>query len=34
MPAYNAAGVVARDIGIDPWWRPEDARDALMTLRA
>lgn len=24
-PGYNAAGIVCRDLGIDPWWRPVDA---------
>lgn len=24
-PGYNAAGVVCRDFGIDPWWKPRDA---------
>ncbi len=23
-PGYNAAGVVCRDMGIDPWWKPRD----------
>jgi phytoene dehydrogenase-like protein len=23
-PGYNAAQVVARDLGLDPWWRPAD----------
>lgn len=30
QPGYNAAGVVAEDLGVDPWWRPVDARDALV----
>lgn len=23
-PGYNAAGVVCRDLGIEPWWKPRD----------
>ncbi|HVA88698.1 MAG TPA: hypothetical protein VNL71_02545, partial [Chloroflexota bacterium] len=23
-PGYNAAGIIARDLGIDPWWHPHD----------
>jgi phytoene dehydrogenase-like protein len=26
---YIAAGIIARDLGIVPWWRPRDAREAL-----
>ncbi len=26
-PGYNAAGVVCRDMGMDPWWNPPEARD-------
>ncbi len=26
-PGYNAAGVVCRDLGMDPWWNPPEARD-------
>ena len=29
LPGYNAAGIVAEDLGLDPWWGPVDARDAL-----
>jgi phytoene dehydrogenase-like protein len=29
QPGYNAAGVVAEDLGIEPWWGPRDARGAL-----
>ena len=25
-PGYNAAGVVVRDLGMNPWWNPLDAR--------
>jgi phytoene dehydrogenase-like protein len=32
LPGYNAAGVVADDLGIDRWWHPVDARDALKAL--
>ncbi|MGH2735526.1 MAG: phytoene desaturase family protein [Actinomycetota bacterium] len=32
LPGYNAAGVVAADIGSDRWWGPVDARDALAAL--
>jgi phytoene dehydrogenase-like protein len=32
QPGYNAAGVVASDLGIDPWWSPTDAREALRSL--
>ncbi len=28
-PGYNAAGVVARDLGLDLWWQPQDVRTAL-----
>jgi phytoene dehydrogenase-like protein len=24
-PGYNAAGVIVRDLGKDPWWKPVDA---------
>jgi phytoene dehydrogenase-like protein len=30
---YIAAGIIARDLGIVPWWRPRDARAALSRLR-
>jgi phytoene dehydrogenase-like protein len=26
---YIVAGIIARDLGIKPWWRPWDARVAL-----
>jgi phytoene dehydrogenase-like protein len=29
QPGYNAAGVVAEDLGIEPWWGPREARAAL-----
>lgn len=32
QPGYNAAGVVAEDLGIDEWWGPRDARIALHDL--
>jgi phytoene dehydrogenase-like protein len=32
LPGYNAAGIVAADLGVDRWWRPVDARDALRAL--
>jgi phytoene dehydrogenase-like protein len=32
QPGYNAAGVVAEDIGVEPWWKPVDARTALEDL--
>jgi phytoene dehydrogenase-like protein len=25
-PGYNAAGVIARDLGLTPWWQPHDVR--------
>ena len=28
-PSYIAASVIARDLGITPWWQPADAREAL-----
>jgi phytoene dehydrogenase-like protein len=28
-PAYIAAGIIARDLGLKPWWTPWDARRAL-----
>ncbi|HEU5348380.1 MAG TPA: hypothetical protein VFU63_07185, partial [Ktedonobacterales bacterium] len=31
-PGYNAAGVIARDLGVDLWWKPADVRDALASL--
>ena len=30
---YIAAGIVARDLGVKPWWQPADARDALGRMR-
>lgn len=32
QPGYNAAGVIADALGIDPWWRPTDVRAALRSL--
>lgn len=32
QPAYNAAGVIADDLGIEPWWERIDAREALAVL--
>lgn len=26
-PGYNAAGVIARDLGLEIWWRPHDVRE-------
>jgi len=23
-PGYNSAGIICRDLGLDPWWKPED----------
>jgi len=34
LGGYNAAGVIAGDLGLDPWWRPVHARDALAALAA
>jgi phytoene dehydrogenase-like protein len=31
-PSYIAAGIIARDLGIVPWWKPWDARAALAAL--
>ena len=31
---YIAAGLIARDLGLKPWWRPWDARTALQGLAA
>jgi phytoene dehydrogenase-like protein len=31
-PSYIAAGIIARDLGLKPWWTPWDARAALETL--
>jgi phytoene dehydrogenase-like protein len=32
IPGYNAAGVVVRDLGIEPWWKPPDVRSHLRSL--
>ena len=32
QPGYNAAGVIASDLGIEPWWPRFDAEDALTAL--
>jgi len=32
IPGFNAAGVVARDLGIEPWWNPPDVRSHLRSL--
>lgn len=32
QPGYNAATVIARDLGLDLWWRPPDPRHALEDL--
>jgi phytoene dehydrogenase-like protein len=32
LPGYNAAGIVAGDLGVDLWWAPVHARDALLAL--
>jgi phytoene dehydrogenase-like protein len=29
QPGYNAAGVIAADCDVEPWWRPVDAMSAL-----
>jgi hypothetical protein len=29
---YISAGVIVRDLGITPWWRPVDARAALAAI--
>jgi len=31
--SYIAAGIIARDLGLVPWWKPRDARQALRGLR-
>jgi phytoene dehydrogenase-like protein len=31
-PSYITAGIIARDLGLKPWWTPWDARAALETL--
>lgn len=33
QPGYNAASVIADDLGLDKWWNPGDARKALADLR-
>jgi phytoene dehydrogenase-like protein len=30
--SYITAGIIARDIGLNPWWTPWDAREALGSL--
>ena len=32
-PGYNAAGIVAEDLGLERWWRPLDFKEHLATLR-
>ena len=32
QPGYNAAGVVADDLGLDKWWDPPDVRALLRRL--
>jgi phytoene dehydrogenase-like protein len=32
LPGYNAAGVIARDLGLEPWWRPLDLEERLGAL--
>jgi phytoene dehydrogenase-like protein len=32
QPGYNAAGTIATDLGLDPWWSPTDAREVLRSL--
>ena len=24
-PGHNAAGIICRDLGMDPWWKPVDS---------
>ena len=31
-PSYVAAGIIARDLGLKPWWKPASAREALEML--
>jgi phytoene dehydrogenase-like protein len=31
-PSYVAAGIIARDLGLKPWWKPWNAREALERL--
>ncbi|HLH88732.1 MAG TPA: NAD(P)/FAD-dependent oxidoreductase [Xanthobacteraceae bacterium] len=33
-PSYVAAGIIARDLGLKPWWKPWNAREALERLAA
>jgi phytoene dehydrogenase-like protein len=33
-PGYIGAGIIARDLGLKPWWKPWDARAALEALPA
>ena len=30
---YISAGIIARDLGLEPWWQPWDARAALRRCR-
>jgi phytoene dehydrogenase-like protein len=32
LPGYNAAGVVADDLGAEKWWKPIDVRAHLRAL--
>lgn len=32
QPGYDAAGVIAEDVGVERWWKPTDAREALAAL--
>jgi phytoene dehydrogenase-like protein len=32
-PAYISAAIVARDLGLKPWWKPWDAREALAAVQ-
>jgi phytoene dehydrogenase-like protein len=32
QPGYNAAGVIAQDLGLDQWWQPTDPKQALAEL--
>lgn len=32
QPGYNAAGVIADDLGVEKWWNPLDVRTALRSL--
>ena len=33
-PGYISAGIIARDLGLETWWKPWDAREALAGLAA